>query len=226
MDVVEQLHARRLLSHAAAAAAPSEGPAAVQAAAQVAEARAGATVAAPFSSLNATVITVMSLLLCGLVVVLTVHAVVRCAFRVTRRVCYGQEEPPGGGGAAASGASSSSSCPADPRRKGSRPRRALPPPLVYPPEVELAGCGAAECAICLTEFAPGDRVRALPHCNHGFHVRCIDRWLAARQTCPTCRRAPFAAKPSSVPGRAEATEAGGGQLQVRVDAGAGQNETQ
>ncbi|CAL4972969.1 unnamed protein product [Urochloa decumbens] len=216
----EQLHARRLLSHAAVAAAPSEGPAAVR----VAEARGGA--AAPFSSLNATVITVLSLLLCGLVVVLTVHAVVRCAFRVTRRVCYGQdEEPPGSGGAAASGASASSSCQADPRRKGGRPRRALPPPVVYPPEVELAGCGAAECAICLTEFARGDRVRALPHCNHGFHVRCIDRWLAARQTCPTCRRAPFAAK-HSVQGRVAAEEEAGGQLQVRVDAGAGQNETQ
>ncbi|KAG2593171.1 RING-H2 finger protein ATL74-like [Panicum virgatum] len=220
MDV-EQLHARRLLSQAAAAAAaPSQGPA-VHEQVQVAEARARA--AAPFSSLNATVITVLSLLLCGVVVVLAVHAVVRCAFRVTCRVCYGQEEPPGGG-AGESGASSSSSCQDDPRRKAGRSRRrALPPPVVYPPEVELAGCGAAECAICLTEFAHGDRVRALPHCNHGFHVRCIDRWLAARQTCPTCRRAPFAAKPS-LPGRAEAPE--GAQLQVRVDAGAGQNETQ
>ncbi|CAO2172187.1 unnamed protein product [Urochloa humidicola] len=214
----EQLHARRLLSHAAA---PSEGPAAVQAVALVAEARAGAAAPAPFSSLNATVITVLSLLLCGLVVVLAVHAVVRCAFRVTRRVCYGQEEPPG----ASSGTSSSSSYQADARRKGGgRPRRALPPPVVYTPEVELAGCGASECAICLTEFARGDRVRALPHCNHGFHVRCIDRWLAARQTCPTCRRAPFAAKPS-VQGTAEPPEAV--QIQVRVDgAGAGRNETQ
>ncbi|RLN24298.1 RING-H2 finger protein ATL75-like [Panicum miliaceum] len=216
MDV-EQLHARRLLSHAAAAvaaataAAPSQGPAAHEQA-QVAEAS-----AVPFSSLNATVITVLSLLLCGLVVVLAVHTVVRCAFRGTCRVCYGQEEPPG------AGASSSSSCQADPRRKAGRSRRALPPPVVYPPEVELAGCGAAECAICLTEFARGDRVRALPHCNHGFHVRCIDRWLAARQTCPTCRRAPFAAKPS-LPERAEAPE--GAQLQVQVDAGSGQNETQ
>ena len=209
MDV-EQLRARRLLSPAAAAAAPSQGPAAVHEQVQAAEARARA--AAPFSSLNATVITVLSLLLCALVVVLAVHAVVRCAFRVTCLVCYGQEEPPGGG-AGESGASSSSSS----------SRRALPPPVVYPAEVELAGCGAAECAICLTEFAHGDRVRALPHCNHGFHVRCIDRWLAARQTCPTCRRAPFAAKPS-LPERAEAPE-GAAQLQVQVDAGAGQNDT-
>ncbi|CAD6228981.1 unnamed protein product [Miscanthus lutarioriparius] len=97
---VEQLHARRLLSEAAAAdaAAPSAGPPAMQVSAAHTHAA-----AAPFSSLNTTVITVLSLLLCGLVVVLAVHAVVRCAFRVTRRVCYGQdEEPPGGGGGDAS----------------------------------------------------------------------------------------------------------------------------
>ncbi|KAF8717109.1 hypothetical protein HU200_026222 [Digitaria exilis] len=221
----QQLHARRLLSHAATAATaagPSQGPA-VQEQVQVGEVHGRAAAAAPFSSLNATVITVLSMLLCGLVVVLAVHVIVRCAFRVTRRVCYGQEEPPGGDGAEASGASSSSSssCQDDPRRKGGRSRRALPPPVVYRPEIELAGCGAAECAICLTEFAHGDRVRALPHCNHGFHVRCIDRWLAARQTCPTCRRAPFAAvAKTSAPERSEAPEAVE-EHQVRVDASAG-----
>ncbi|RRT36594.1 hypothetical protein B296_00052652, partial [Ensete ventricosum] len=45
----------------------------------------------------------------------------------------------------------------------------------------------AECAICLTEFVEGDAVRVLPACSHGFHVRCIDRWLARRSSCPTCR---------------------------------------
>ena len=224
---VEQLHARRLLSHAAATAAPPAVQ--VQVSAEHAHAHAHAAAAPAFSSLNTTVITVLSLLLCGLVVVLAVHAVVRCAFRVTRRVCYGQDdEPPGGGGggdASAAGSSSSSSCQAGPRRKRG-PRTGLPPWIVYSREVELTGCGAAECAICLTEFQQGDRVRALPRCNHGFHVRCIDRWLAARQTCPTCRRAPFAAKPSpSVPDRAEATEAAG-QLRVHVEDGAGQQETQ
>ncbi|GJN17061.1 hypothetical protein PR202_gb04100 [Eleusine coracana subsp. coracana] len=204
MDVVERLHARRLLSsHLAAAASPS--PAGQQ---EVAEVRARAE--GPLSSLDATVITVLSLVLCGLVIVLAVHTVVRCAFSVTRRACYGQEEPPGAAAARErrpTSSSSSSSCQAGPRKKGG-PHRALPLPLVYSPEVELAGCGASECAICLTEFAQGERVRALPHCNHGFHVRCIDRWLAARQTCPTCRRPPFAkpALPTPPPGSAEAME--------------------
>jgi hypothetical protein len=54
---------------------------------------------------------------------------------------------------------------------------------------ELAGA-ASECAICLAEFADGDAVRAVPACRHGFHARCIERWLAPggrRSSCPTCR---------------------------------------
>ncbi|WOK95366.1 RING-H2 finger protein ATL79-like [Canna indica] len=69
-------------------------------------------------------------------------------------------------------------------------------PRPWPPSVpavlysaagtRMAG-GETECAICLTEFAEGDAVRVLPACNHGFHVGCIERWLAARSSCPTCR---------------------------------------
>ncbi|XP_047078968.1 RING-H2 finger protein ATL79-like [Lolium rigidum] len=54
---------------------------------------------------------------------------------------------------------------------------------------QLAGA-ASECAICLAEFADGDAVRAVPACGHGFHARCIERWLAPggrRSSCPTCR---------------------------------------
>jgi len=34
----------------------------------------------------------------------------------------------------------------------------------------------------------------MPACGHGFHARCIERWLAGgrRSSCPTCR-APLAA---------------------------------
>ena len=63
-----------------------------------------------------------------------------------------------------------------------------PPALVY----SAAGtklAGAAECAICLAEFVDGDAVRVMPVCGHGFHARCIERWLAGgrRSSCPTCR---------------------------------------
>ncbi|GJN07160.1 hypothetical protein PR202_ga24965 [Eleusine coracana subsp. coracana] len=44
-----------------------------------------------------------------------------------------------------------------------------------------------ECAICLGEFVDGEKVRLLPRCRHGFHVGCIDAWLAAHSSCPICR---------------------------------------
>uniref|UniRef100_A0ACD5Z1S8 Uncharacterized protein n=1 Tax=Avena sativa TaxID=4498 RepID=A0ACD5Z1S8_AVESA len=54
--------------------------------------------------------------------------------------------------------------------------------------VQLAGGWAdAECPICLSELADGERVRVLPACGHGFHGACVDGWLAARASCPTCR---------------------------------------
>lgn len=45
-----------------------------------------------------------------------------------------------------------------------------------------------ECAICLTEFADGDRMRILPRCGHIFHVTCIDTWLVSHSSCPSCRQ--------------------------------------
>ncbi|TVU02412.1 hypothetical protein EJB05_52093, partial [Eragrostis curvula] len=45
----------------------------------------------------------------------------------------------------------------------------------------------AECAICLSELADGERVRVLQACGHGFHGACVEGWLAARASCPTCR---------------------------------------
>ncbi|PKU78035.1 RING-H2 finger protein ATL74-like [Dendrobium catenatum] len=70
---------------------------------------------------------------------------------------------------------------------------AVPPTEVIPAVVFSAGeilpvVGAADCAICLLEFAAGDTVRILPNCGHGFHVRCIDVWISSQQSCPTCRK--------------------------------------
>ncbi|KAE8055617.1 hypothetical protein FH972_012445 [Carpinus fangiana] len=48
--------------------------------------------------------------------------------------------------------------------------------------------GGNECTICLEEFKDSERCRVFPHCNHEFHVPCIDAWLERQnQSCPVCR---------------------------------------
>lgn len=42
------------------------------------------------------------------------------------------------------------------------------------------------CVICISEFTPKERIKTLP-CNHFFHVKCINEWLALNGSCPTCR---------------------------------------
>ncbi|KAF3340305.1 RING-H2 finger protein ATL80-like protein [Carex littledalei] len=44
------------------------------------------------------------------------------------------------------------------------------------------------CVICLTEFEEGEEIRKLPQCGHEFHVGCVDKWLRAQSSCPSCRR--------------------------------------
>ncbi|CAN1329600.1 Putative RING-H2 finger protein ATL49 [Linum perenne] len=44
-----------------------------------------------------------------------------------------------------------------------------------------------DCAVCLCEFEPEDKLRLLPKCSHAFHVACIDAWLLSHSTCPLCR---------------------------------------
>lgn len=129
---------------------------------------------------------ILASLLAALALALALHAGVRCLLRRRRRQRQGRGVVDAAGG--------------DPEKPpaAAEPAPPLPPLLVYSASgTRLAGAAAHECAICLAEFADGDAVRAMPACGHGFHARCIERWLAVpaaarRPSCPTCR-APAAA---------------------------------
>ena len=60
------------------------------------------------------------------------------------------------------------------------------PTEVTPKEAAQAD-HAAECAICLAGFEPGDKVKTLP-CFHRYHSRCLRTWFEQENLiCPTCR---------------------------------------
>ncbi|KAF8720365.1 hypothetical protein HU200_023865 [Digitaria exilis] len=50
-----------------------------------------------------------------------------------------------------------------------------------------ASSAALECAVCLGEFVPDERLKQLPSCSHVFHIDCIDTWLHHNVSCPLCR---------------------------------------
>ncbi|GLT44082.1 hypothetical protein SLA2020_179990 [Shorea laevis] len=123
------------------------------------------------NTFDANVVLVLSVLLCALICSLGLNSIVRCALRCSSLV------------ATEAGADSS----ARPANTGIN-QKALKTFLTvnYSANLKLPGLDS-ECAICLSEFNPGERVRLLPKCNHGFHVRCIDKWLSSHSSCPTCR---------------------------------------
>uniref|UniRef100_A0A0E0DRY7 RING-type domain-containing protein n=1 Tax=Oryza meridionalis TaxID=40149 RepID=A0A0E0DRY7_9ORYZ len=198
-------YSARALLLVAPAAAPSASPAPAAVPPGVAGAlpaaengRGGGGGPLAVSSFNTNTIVLLALLVCGLVAAVALHVVLQCALRVTRRACYGAETAAAAAGGGGEGGRA--------RRGGGGGGRKRAPPLsktiprvAYTEGLELAGSSRSECAICLAEFARGEHVRVLPGCNHGFHDRCIDRWLAARPTCPTCRQAPFAAAAAAEP---------------------------
>lgn len=59
------------------------------------------------------------------------------------------------------------------------------PVFTYDPKAHPEN--APECAVCLSEFEPGEPGRVLPKCNHSFHTDCIDMWFHSHATCPLCR---------------------------------------
>ncbi|KAJ4953520.1 hypothetical protein NE237_030352 [Protea cynaroides] len=124
------------------------------------------------SSFDANVVMILSVLLCALICALGLNSIVRCALRCSNRVTT----------------ESGNSTANRPTNNIGVKKKALKmfPVVTYSGELKQPGFDT-ECVICLSEFAPGELVRVLPNCNHGFHTRCIDKWLSAHSSCPTCR---------------------------------------
>ncbi|XP_073281224.1 RING-H2 finger protein ATL78-like [Primulina huaijiensis] len=120
-------------------------------------------------TIDANVVMVLSVLLCALICSLGLNSIVRCALRC-------------------SNLPSSDNNSSTPLANTGVKKKALKtfPTMSYTNDLKLPGLDT-ECAICLSDFAVGERVRVLPICNHGFHIRCIDKWLNSHSSCPTCR---------------------------------------
>lgn len=43
------------------------------------------------------------------------------------------------------------------------------------------------CTICQENFEVDQQLRRLTHCNHSFHLDCINTWFTGNVHCPTCR---------------------------------------
>lgn len=78
-----------------------------------------------------------------------------------------------------------------------------------------------DCAICLSDFVDGEKLRILPGCSHSFHMDCIDRWLNFNSSCPSCRKSPLDLrfKPSTGVANAAAEASQSSQMRVSERSG-------
>eukprot|EP01018_Ginkgo_biloba_P000521 Gb_07702 [translate_table: standard] len=123
------------------------------------------------TNFDTNMVIILAALLCALICALGLNSIVRCALRCSRRMVFESAED-----VAVRLANTGI------KRKA---LRALPT-MVYGNGSQLPDVGT-DCPICLAEFVEGEKVRVLPKCNHGFHVKCIDTWLLSHSSCPTCR---------------------------------------
>ncbi|XP_072514436.1 RING finger protein 122 [Salminus brasiliensis] len=63
--------------------------------------------------------------------------------------------------------------------------------VVFRGETKQLNIHGQTCAVCLEDFKIRDEIGMLP-CQHGFHKRCLVKWLEVRCVCPMCNK-PLAA---------------------------------
>lgn len=136
------------------------------------------------SDFDSNMVIILAALLCALICALGLNSIVRCALRCSRRLIDLE---------------SADDLAATTGLKKDALKRI--PVVVYKSGVNIP---ATECPICLTEFSQGEKVRILPGCNHGFHLKCIDTWLLSHSSCPTCRQLLFQQSASNTISDAEA----------------------
>ncbi|KAH1051241.1 hypothetical protein AAZX31_08G144800 [Glycine max] len=129
---------------------------------------------------DANVVMILSVLLCAVICSLGLNSIIKCVLRCSN-IVINNNDP--------SSSSVSYNNPSPRLANTGIKKKALKtfPTMSYSTEMKLPGLDT-ECVICLSEFANGDKVRILPKCNHGFHVRCIDKWLSSHSSCPKCRQ--------------------------------------
>ncbi|CAN1349213.1 RING-H2 finger protein ATL78 [Linum perenne] len=115
---------------------------------------------------------VLSVLLCALICSLGLNSIIRCALRCSHLVPTGGDQLSAGSAARLA-------------NTGIKKKALKTFPVVT--FSSSSSSSDVDCVICLSEFATGDRVKILPKCNHGFHVKCVDKWLGSHSSCPTCR---------------------------------------
>ncbi|AET04679.1 putative transcription factor C2H2 family [Medicago truncatula] len=122
------------------------------------------------------VVMILAVILCVFICSLALNSIIRCALRFSNVAINNDSS------------SSNSNSSLQSVNKGIK-KKALKafPTVSYSTDLKLPSLDA-ECMICLSEFTKGEKVRILPKCNHGFHVRCIDKWLKEHSSCPKCRQ--------------------------------------